>query len=154
MVLAASFGHISGVHFNPSVTIGVLIAGEMQAVMAILYIVMQLLGGKRSTHSESDRDDRIRLGIAAGGLLRLALPNRVYAMCRGGATHLAQYAEYIENNGTGRIVHAADHVHVWQVGQRRLRATVRHRSSLAGNSHRMHCHLRPGDSRPDGCARH
>lgn len=46
MVLAASFGHISGVHFNPAVTIGVLIAGEMQAVMAILYVVMQLLGGK------------------------------------------------------------------------------------------------------------
>ncbi len=46
MVLAASFGHISGVHFNPSVTIGVLIAGEMQAVMAILYVVMQLLGGE------------------------------------------------------------------------------------------------------------
>jgi glycerol uptake facilitator-like aquaporin len=45
MVFAASFGHISGVHFNPSVTIGVLIAGEMQAVMAILYVVMQLLGG-------------------------------------------------------------------------------------------------------------
>lgn len=46
MVFAASFGHISGVHFNPAVTIGVLIAGEMQAVMAILYVVMQLLGGK------------------------------------------------------------------------------------------------------------
>ena len=46
MVLAASFGHISGVHFNPSVTVGVLIAGEMQAVMAILFVVMQLLGGK------------------------------------------------------------------------------------------------------------
>lgn len=97
MVLAASFGHISGVHFNPSVTIGTLIAGEMQAVMAILYIVMQLLGG-----------------IAAGGLLRLALPNRVYAICRGGATHLAQYAEYTEGNNTSRVIHAADHVHVWQ----------------------------------------
>jgi glycerol uptake facilitator-like aquaporin len=46
MVFSASFGHISGVHFNPSVTIGVLIAGEMQAVMAILYVVMQLLGGE------------------------------------------------------------------------------------------------------------
>lgn len=46
-VLSASFGHISGVHFNPAVTIGVLIAGEMQAVMAILYVVMQLLGGEK-----------------------------------------------------------------------------------------------------------
>ncbi len=47
MVFAASFGHISGVHFNPAVTIGVLIAGEMQAVMAILYAVVQLLGGRK-----------------------------------------------------------------------------------------------------------
>lgn len=46
LVFAASFGHISGVHFNPAVTIGILIAGEMQAVMAILYVVMQLLGGQ------------------------------------------------------------------------------------------------------------
>ena len=46
MVLAACFSHISGVHFNPSVTVGVLIAGEIQALMAILYIAMQLLGGK------------------------------------------------------------------------------------------------------------
>jgi aquaporin Z len=48
MVFAASFGHISGVHFNPSVTLGVLIAGEMQAVMAILFVVMQLLGGTKT----------------------------------------------------------------------------------------------------------
>jgi glycerol uptake facilitator-like aquaporin len=46
MVLSASFGHLSGVHFNPAVTIGVLIAGDIQAVMTVLYIVMQLLGGK------------------------------------------------------------------------------------------------------------
>ena len=46
MVLAASFGHISGVHFNPAVTLGVLIAGEMQAVLAVLYVIMQLLGGE------------------------------------------------------------------------------------------------------------
>jgi len=45
VVFAASFGHISGVHFNPSVTIGVLIAGEMQALMAVIYVIVQLLGG-------------------------------------------------------------------------------------------------------------
>lgn len=44
-VLAASFGHISGVHFNPSVTIGVLMGGEMQPIMAVLYVIAQLLGG-------------------------------------------------------------------------------------------------------------
>ena len=51
MVFAASFGHISGVHFNPAVTIGTLIAGEMQVVMAILYVVMQLLGGTYDVES-------------------------------------------------------------------------------------------------------
>lgn len=45
-VFAASFGHISGVHFNPAVTLGVLIAGEIQALMAVFYVCMQLLGGK------------------------------------------------------------------------------------------------------------
>jgi len=59
MVFSAGFGHISGVHFNPAITIGVLIAGEMQAVMAILYGVMQLLGG-----------------IAAGGILRFITCNK------------------------------------------------------------------------------
>ncbi|CAF1278631.1 unnamed protein product [Rotaria sordida] len=74
MVLTASFGHISGVHFNPSVTIGVLIAGEMQPIMAILYFVVQLLGG-----------------IAAGGLLRLLLPTKIYNTCHGGVTLLTTY---------------------------------------------------------------
>jgi len=97
MVFSASFGHISGVHFNPSVTIGVLIAGEMQAVMAILYAVMQLLGG-----------------IAAGGILRLLLTTRTYNACRGGATFLAQYAAFNETGIHGTVYHAADHVRIWQ----------------------------------------
>jgi len=97
MVFAASFGHISGVHFNPSVTIGVLIAGEMQAVMAILYVVMQLLGG-----------------IAAGGILRLLLPTRVYAACKGGATLLTKYAAFNETGINGPIYHTVDSVRIWQ----------------------------------------
>jgi len=96
MVFAASFGHISGVHFNPSVTIGVLIAGEMQAVMAILYAVMQLLGG-----------------IAAGGILRLVLPTRTYAACRGGATFLAKSAVFNET-ATSASVNHANNVGIWQ----------------------------------------
>jgi len=96
-VLAASFGHISGVHFNPSVTIGVLIAGEMQAVMAILYVVMQLLGG-----------------IGAAGVLRLLLTTRTYDACKGGATVLAQYAAYNETTIHGRVYYVADYVRNWQ----------------------------------------
>jgi len=97
MVFAASFGHISGVHFNPSVTIGVLIAGEMQAVMAILYAVMQLLGG-----------------IAAGGILRLLLAGRTYSACRGGATLLTHYVAFNETGANGPVYHVADHVRIWQ----------------------------------------
>jgi len=97
MVFAASFGHISGVHFNPAVTLGVLIAGEMQAVMAVLFVVMQLLGG-----------------IAAGGILRLLLASRAYNACRGGATLLTHYAAVNETGSNGFVYHAADHVTIWQ----------------------------------------
>jgi MIP family channel proteins len=96
-VFSASFGHISGVHFNPSVTIGVLIAGEVQAVMAILYVVAQLLGG-----------------IGAAGLLRLLLVTRTYTTCKGGATVLT----YVVNNtvaNNGRVVATTvDYVRNWQ----------------------------------------
>ncbi|CAF1244738.1 unnamed protein product [Adineta steineri] len=97
MVLAASFGHISGVHFNPAVTIGVLIAGEMQAVMAILYVGMQLLGG-----------------IAAGGILRLLLANRVYEKCAGGATLLKEYPAYNLTTVNGISYQPAESVGIWQ----------------------------------------
>jgi len=96
-VLSASFGHISGVHFNPSVTIGVLIAGEMQAVMAVLYVVIQLLGG-----------------IAAAGLLRLLVSAKTYYDCKGGATLLATYPAFNESTPNGYIHHGIDYVRNWQ----------------------------------------
>lgn len=96
MVFSASFGHISGVHFNPSVTIGVLIAGEMQAVIAILYVVMQLLGG-----------------IAAGGLLRLLLTNHAYGSCKGGATLLANYVTANETV-RGQVQYVNESIGIWQ----------------------------------------
>ncbi len=43
MVLAV--GHISGGHFNPAVTCGLVAAGRFQAKNAPLYVVAQLLGG-------------------------------------------------------------------------------------------------------------
>ncbi|CAF1089299.1 unnamed protein product [Rotaria sp. Silwood1] len=97
MVLTASFGHISGVHLNPSVTIGVLIAGEMQPIMAILYFVVQLLGG-----------------IAAGGLLRLLLARKTYETCFGGATLLKTYGPLNITTINGPTYYAADSVRIWQ----------------------------------------
>jgi MIP family channel proteins len=40
-----SFGHLSGSHLNPAVTVGVWAAGKMDARRALSYIVFQLVGG-------------------------------------------------------------------------------------------------------------
>lgn len=44
-LMVAAFGHISGGHFNPAVTISMLAAGEVGVTRAVSYIVAQLLGG-------------------------------------------------------------------------------------------------------------
>lgn len=121
MVLAASFGHISGVHFNPAVTIGVLIAGEMQIIMAVFYVFMQLLGGEiwLSFFRRLSIFPLLVSGLAAGGILRLLLPSRVYSACQGGATLLTRYGAYNETGANGAIVyHGVDYVSIWQVCHR------------------------------------
>ncbi len=45
MAFAFAYGSVSGGHFNPSVTVGVLAAGAMGVGEAIGYIVSQLIGG-------------------------------------------------------------------------------------------------------------
>ena len=40
-----AYGHISGTHINPAVTLGFLIAGEIDIVAAIGYWIVQFLGG-------------------------------------------------------------------------------------------------------------
>jgi MIP family channel proteins len=45
MVFAFAYGSVSGGHFNPSVTVGVLAAGAMRVGEAAAYIVSQLFGG-------------------------------------------------------------------------------------------------------------
>ena len=37
-------GYISGAHFNPAVTLGMLVIGKIKPLRAFLYLVMQLLG--------------------------------------------------------------------------------------------------------------
>ncbi len=40
-----AYGHISGTHVNPAVTIGLWVAGAIGASRALAYIVVQILGG-------------------------------------------------------------------------------------------------------------
>lgn len=40
-----TFGSLSGAHFNPAVTVGALIGGKIDPILAALYIILQLLAG-------------------------------------------------------------------------------------------------------------
>ena len=42
---AYAYGHISGTHINPAVTVGVWLAGKIEAGRAVGYIIVQLIGG-------------------------------------------------------------------------------------------------------------
>ncbi|CAF1179437.1 unnamed protein product [Rotaria sordida] len=71
IIFVASLGHISGGHFNPAVTLGVFIARDIQIKKALLYMLMQLIGG-----------------IMAAGIFRLLSHTSTYNRCHGGATFL------------------------------------------------------------------
>ncbi len=43
-VMVSAFGAISGGHFNPAVTFGVLLIGRIDAVRAAYYVIVQLIG--------------------------------------------------------------------------------------------------------------
>ncbi|MGH2614415.1 MAG: MIP/aquaporin family protein, partial [Thermomicrobiales bacterium] len=44
-LMVAALGHVSGGHFNPAVTIGMLATGEVGVTRAVSYIIAQLVGG-------------------------------------------------------------------------------------------------------------
>jgi MIP family channel proteins len=68
-VMVSSFGHISGGHFNPAVTISVWVAGKIESARAIVYIVAQLVGA-----------------VAGAGLLRWVMPEQAWRDAHLGAT--------------------------------------------------------------------
>ena len=45
MALIFTFGHLSGAHFNPAVTIGFLIHGDIKKREALYYIIIQIIAG-------------------------------------------------------------------------------------------------------------
>src|SRR5947199_8659528 len=44
MVMVLAGGHISGGHYNPAVTLGVLIRGKVKAADVVPYMIMQVIG--------------------------------------------------------------------------------------------------------------
>jgi aquaporin Z len=45
LAMAYAVGHISGWHFNPAVTIGLVAGGRFQAIKALGYVIAQVAGG-------------------------------------------------------------------------------------------------------------
>ena len=43
--MVATFGHISGGHFNPAVSLGITLSGKMSPIHLPFYVISQLLGG-------------------------------------------------------------------------------------------------------------
>lgn len=72
-VLIAAFGRFSGGHFNPAVTIGLLVIGKIKPSTAGVYIVVQLLGA-----------------LAASGLLALAFTTDLRSVANLGAAGLTK----------------------------------------------------------------
>jgi len=70
-VLVSSLGHISGGHFNPSVTFAVALAGKLNPLLVVPYVLAQLLGG-----------------FVGAVLVRLVSSTDQYNMILGGATLL------------------------------------------------------------------
>ena len=45
MGMVAAFGHVSGGHFNPAVTLGAFISGRINWLTALCYVLVQIAGG-------------------------------------------------------------------------------------------------------------
>src|SRR5213083_3390060 len=70
-VMVSALMRISG-HFNPAVTLGLLATRRIEAMMAALYIIAQVLGA-----------------IAAGYALKASFPDAVFVATRGGGQSVA-----------------------------------------------------------------
>jgi MIP family channel proteins len=68
-IMVSSFGHISGGHFNPAVTISAWVAGKIETIRAVTYVVSQLVGA-----------------AIGAGLLRWVMPESVWRRSDLGAT--------------------------------------------------------------------
>ncbi|HEY8721357.1 aquaporin [Pengzhenrongella sp.] len=70
-----AFGHVSGGHFNPAVTLGSAIAGRTPWIEAILYWISQIVGG-----------------VLAAGVIFLTIPKSLPALVSPGSTEQKFFA--------------------------------------------------------------
>lgn len=75
-IMVSSFGHISGGHFNPAVTISAWVAGKIETVRAAVYVVAQLVGA-----------------AIGAGFLRWIMPESVWQRSNLGATTIRGIGE-------------------------------------------------------------
>jgi len=68
--LAYAFGHISGGHINPAVSLGCVVGGRISLIRGVVYIVAQCIGaiiGSAITYSCTEDSNRDKLGVTSLG---------------------------------------------------------------------------------------
>jgi MIP family channel proteins len=89
-IMISNFGHISGGHYNPAVTISVWVAGKIETLRAGFYLVAQLSGA-----------------AAGAELLSRAIPKKVWTLTHLGATLIGPQAKQLGfTTGRGVLLEA------------------------------------------------
>jgi MIP family channel proteins len=83
-IMVTNLGHISGGHFNPAITLGVLAARRIAPLHAVVYWIAQFAGA-----------------IAAAGILRVFFPDR---LMEGAVPHVAHITQFSFDAGKGMLV--------------------------------------------------
>lgn len=104
-VIVFTFGHISGAHVNPAVTVGLWLGGKIKAGRAVAYLVAQFIGGgiagyaigllltDPGNYGQTVMAVGIRRGIVIEAILTFFLVSSVYqAAVYGKAGDLAPLA--------------------------------------------------------------
>jgi MIP family channel proteins len=68
-VMVAALGHLSGGHFNPAVTLGLLVSRKISPIIAVGYWIAQLIGGLLAALAIAGLGSR---GVVAAGTPTLA----------------------------------------------------------------------------------